>query len=92
MIPEDFMPHHVHQLLFHISLSDIVPLICSRSLQSLAWADPSIGAQMLISDHNSEALVLNMHCFKGNEIKCLKLRSTIIREIRSLMAVIDREF
>ena len=92
MIPVEFMPHHIQQLLLRISLSDIVPLNCSRSLQSLAWADPSIGAQILISDYNSEALVLNMRCFKGNEIKCLKLRSTIINEIRSLMAVIDHEF
>ena len=92
MIPEEFMPHHIQQLLLRISLSDIVPLNCSRSLQSLAWADPSIGAQILISDHNSEALVLNMRCFKGNEVKCLKLRSTIINEIHSLIAVIDREF
>ena len=97
MIPDKFlyfMPHHVHQLLLGISLSDVVPLHsgCRRTLGSFSWLDPSDGVQVFISDHNSQALVLNMRCFKGNEIKCLKQRSAIIMKIRSLIAQIDCDF
>ena len=96
MIPHNFlyfMPHLTLKLLLRISLStDIVPLHCSRSQRSLAWVDPSIGVQVLISDYYSEAFVLNMRCFKGNEIKCLRLRSAIISKIRSLIAELDSEF
>ena len=97
MIPDKFlyfMPHHIHQLLLRISLSDVVPLHsgCRRTLGSFSWLDPSDGVQVFISDHNSQALVLNMRCFKGNEIKCLKQRSAIIMKVRSLIAQIDCDF
>lgn len=96
MIPKNFlyfMPHLTLKLLLRISLSaDIVPLHCSRSQRSLAWVDPSIGVQVLISDYYSEAFVLNIRCFKGNEIECLRLRSAIISKIRSLIVELDSEF
>ena len=94
MLPSNylyFMPHLVHRMFLRLSLSSIVPLHCSRSHRSLAWADPSNGVQVFISDYNSEALVFNIRCFKNKEIESLKLRTTIIDKIRSLMAELDPE-
>ena len=86
-----FMPHLVHKLLLHLSLSSIVPLHCSRSHRSLAWADPSSGVEVFISDYNSEVLALNVRCYKGKEIDCLKVRTAIIRKICSIVGKLDEQ-